>query len=197
MPPAKSDRPPWPNPGAPATASSDPAQWFVQEVHPHEASLRAYLRRAFPGVRDVDDVVQESFLRLWRARAGEPVRSARAFLFRIARNLALDWVRRDFASPITPLRDWAGLSVLDHDSDPARAADDHARLLALADAIDALPPRCREVVILRKLQQLSQRDTAARLGLSEKTVEAHLARGLARCEEYLRKRGVRGWYDHD
>jgi RNA polymerase sigma-70 factor (ECF subfamily) len=70
------------------------------------------------------------------------------------------------------------------------------KLLMLADALESLPPRCREVVILRKLQHVPQREVALRLGLAEKTVEAHLARGIARCEKFLRERGVRGWYDH-
>lgn len=195
----------WPesglSPGSPVSSprsEGTPApHWFSAEVQPHEASLRAYLRDAFPAVRDVDDVVQESYLRVWRARATQPIRSARAFLFRIARNLALDRVRHDRASPFTAVRDSEALAVLDHDSDPARVIDDHTKLLVLADAIESLPPRCRDVVTLRKLQHLSQRETAARLGLAEKTVEAHLARGLARCEDYLRRRGVCGWYDHD
>jgi len=194
MPPAKSDTASGPGEALRPGAG---AQWFAEEVHPHEASLRTYLRGSFPGMRDVDDVVQESFLRIWRARAIEPVRSARAFLFRVARNVALDWIRRDRASPVTTVRDWEGLSVLDHDSDPARAVDERAKLLALVEAIEALPPRCREVVILRKLQQIPQREVARQLGLAEKTVEAQVARGLARCEEFLLQRGIRGWYDHD
>jgi RNA polymerase sigma-70 factor (ECF subfamily) len=125
------------------------------------------------------------------------VRSARAFLFRIARNLALDLVRRDRASPVTAVRDLAALPVLHHEDSPARTIEVREKLLKLADAIEALPPRCREVVILRKLQNLPQREVATRLGLAEKTVEAQLARGLARCEDFLRQRGVRSWYDHE
>ncbi len=64
----------------------------------------------------------------------------------------------------------------------------------VADAIEALPSRCRQVVILRKLKGVPQKEVATRLGLSEKTVEAQLARGLARLEEFLRRRGVNGWY---
>lgn len=177
--------------------AADLARWFSEEVHPHEASLRAYLRGAFPAVRDVEDVVQESYLRIWRTRAAQPVRSARAFLFRVARNLALDLVRRNQVAPFSPVRDLEGLSVLDHDSNPARALDTREKLMMLADAIEALPARCREVVILRKIQGLSQRDVATQLGLAEKTVEAQLARGISRCEAFLRQRGVRGCYDHD
>jgi RNA polymerase sigma-70 factor (ECF subfamily) len=188
MPPPKTEPAPGP--------ASDLTRWFAEEVHPHDASLRAYLRGAFPGVRDVDDVVQESYLRVWRTRAAQPIQSARAFLFRVARNLALDLVRRNRAAPFSPVRDLEGLSVLDHGSSPVRALDTHEKLMMLADAIEALPARCREVVILRKIQGLPQREVATQLGLAEKTVEAQLARGISRCEDYLRARGVRGCYDH-
>lgn len=66
---------------------SDSTKWFTEEVQPHEPVLRSYLRGAFPAVRDLDDVVQESYLRLWRARTEEPIRSAKAFLFTAARRI--------------------------------------------------------------------------------------------------------------
>lgn len=173
---------------------TDPAQWFAQEVHPHEPSLRAYLRGSFPGVRDVDDIVQESYLRTWRARAAQPIRSARAFLFRVARHVALDLVRREQSGPFIAVGDLAALPVADHGPGAAATVDRQEKIRLLADAVEALPRRCREIVILRKIQLIPQKEVAARLGLAEKTVEAQLARGLARCEDFLRARGVRGWY---
>src|SRR5580693_2470646 len=62
-------------------SSVEQIRWFTEEVHPHEPSLRAYLNGSFPTVRDLDDVVQESYLRIWQARAAYPIGSARAFLF--------------------------------------------------------------------------------------------------------------------
>ncbi len=61
----------------------------------------------------------------------------------------------------------------------------------LAEAIDSLPARCREIVTLRKLQGVSQKDIAARLGISEQTVQVQVLRGVKRCEAYLTKKGVR------
>jgi RNA polymerase sigma-70 factor (ECF subfamily) len=173
---------------------TDQARWFAEEVHPHDAQLKAYLRGAFPAVRDVDDVVQESYLRIWQARAAQPIQFAQAFLFKIARHLALDHVRREKIAPFLSVGDSAASSVLEPGPNAADTATAQEKLRMLADAIEHLPARCRQVVILRKLQSVSQREVAARLGISEKTVEAQLARGLARCEHYLRRRGVRGWY---
>src|SRR5687767_3921161 len=62
-------------------SQSDQSQWFADEVHVHESQLKSFLRGSFPAVRDVDDVVQESYLRIWKARAAQPIDSARAFLF--------------------------------------------------------------------------------------------------------------------
>lgn len=173
---------------------TESARWFAEEVHPHEASLRSYLHGSFPAVRDVDDVVQESYLRVWRVRAAQPIASAKAFLFKVARHLALDLVRRRRVSPIEAVGDLSALPVLAGGAGVAEQVSLQEKIRALADAIEALPARCREVVILRKLQCLSQRETAEQLGLSEKTIEAQLARGLKRCEDFLRRRGVHSYY---
>src|SRR3954467_7110595 len=71
------------------------ARWFDEEVRPHAAALRAWLRARFPSLLDPDDLVQESYLRLLRARKSGAVANTRAFLFTTARNVALDLVRRN------------------------------------------------------------------------------------------------------
>ncbi len=167
-------------------------RWYAEEVHPHASSLRSYLRGAFPAIRDVDDVVQESLLRLWRARAGQQIRSARAFLFQVGRHLALDLVRRDRRSPIAAEAEESARAVAEPQADAAEAACTSHDLMILAQAIERLPARCREIFILRKLQGVPQKEIAARLGLSEQTVQVQAARGLKRCEKYLRLKGVRG-----
>lgn len=167
------------------------SRWFVEEVHAHDSSLRAYLRGSFPTVRDVDDVVQESYVRVWKAKTAEPIRSARAFLFRVARHLALDLLRHDRVSPIDAVTDLSALPVVDNRTGVAEAASIAEETALLVTAIDALPPRCREIVILRKLRGLPQKEIAARLGLSEQTVQVQIARGVKKCEEFLRRRGVK------
>jgi hypothetical protein len=68
-----------------STTGVDDTRWFSEEVHAHDSQLKAYLHGRFPSVRcEVDDVVQESYLRVWRIRASQPIHSAKAFLFSIA-----------------------------------------------------------------------------------------------------------------
>jgi RNA polymerase sigma-70 factor (ECF subfamily) len=164
------------------------ARWFTDEVHPHDSSLKAYLRGAFPAVRDVDDVVQESYLRVWTARAAQPIRSAKAFLFTVARRLALDLVRRERRSPFVPVKDLEALFVSTDAPNAGELAATAGDVHLLAAAIDSLPARCREIFILCHLEGLPQRVVAERLGLSENTVAVQSARGLHRCEAFVRRR---------
>ena len=166
------------------------ARWFADEVQAHESSLRLYLRGSFPAVRDVDDVVQESFLRVWKARAEQPVHSAKAFLYRIARNVALDLVRRRRVAPLDPVGELAELGVMDERPGVLDALGTNERIAMLTEALDALPTRCREAVILCKLQGKSYREAALALGVSEKTIGEHVYRGTQRLGEELNKRGI-------
>ena len=176
----------------PRSVASDPlaptaeieAQWFADEVQPHEPQLRGYLRRTFPGVRDVDDIVQEAYLRLWRKQAASPLGSARAFLFRIARNFAVDILRRTVAPSTT-----IGEDLFDENASPVEHLSARENESILVEALDGLPRRQREVVTLCKLQGKTARDVASGLGISEKTVNEHLYRGLQRLGEELQRRG--------
>jgi len=166
------------------------ARWFTEEVHAHDSSLKAYLRESFPSVRDMDDVVQESYLRIWKARLGQPIRSTKSFLFQVARNLALDLVRRDRVSPIESVPDLAGLTVVDERPGVAETACTQDELHVLAQAIHALPTRCRQVMVLRQIENLSQKEIAERLGLSVLTVQVHVVKGLRRIEAFFREQGI-------
>lgn len=174
---------------------SERTHWFAEEVQPHERMLRSYLRGTFPAVRDVDDVVQESFLRLWRMRATEPIRSAKAFLFLVARRVALNVLRKQHNSPFADYGEHAASRVLDDRPDAAEAVIVQERIDQLADALMTLPSRCREAVVMHKIHGLPQREVAVRLGISERTVETHVRAGVARCLAHLQSRGASGIHD--
>lgn len=79
------------------------ARWFSEEVHLHEQDLRAYLRGKFPSLDDVDDLIQETYARILRARREGGVASPRPYLFATARHAALDILRRRTIVPFEPL----------------------------------------------------------------------------------------------
>jgi RNA polymerase sigma-70 factor (ECF subfamily) len=188
--------PPPGNDSAPTLNAVEHTRWFTEEVHPHERSLRSYLQGTFPQVGDIDDVVQESYLRTLRARASQPIRSARAFLFTVARRLALDTLRHEKASPIDGVAQLETLRVIDDVADVAENVGRRERISIMGDAIAALPVRCRAVFVLHKIKGLSRRETAAQLGLAERTVEIQTANAIRRCARYLQRRGVEELFEH-
>jgi RNA polymerase sigma factor (sigma-70 family) len=172
-------------------SSPEAARWFAEQVEPHEPSLRSYLKNSFPTVRDLDDIVQESYLRLIKARAVHPIHSPRAFLFSVAQRVAVDVIRREKRTTAHDVVvDFATANVSEDIADAADRASVQQEIALLAEAIHALPGRCREIMILRKLERLSHREIAHRLGISTSTVEVQISRGMQKCTKFLRSRGV-------
>lgn len=178
--------------------TSEQARWFSEEVHAHDASLKRYLRRSFPAVRDVDDVVQESYLRVWRRQLVRPISavsdsvtaSVKGFLFQVARRLAVDKLRRNRSSPIESATDFSTSTVIDGRADTRETACTQQEFELLLEAIDTLPARCGEVIVMRIVRGLSASDTARAMGISEETVHVQTRGGLQRVQEALRRRGI-------
>ncbi len=167
---------------------SDQTRWFASELQPHELSLRRWLGARFPSLGDRDDLVQESFLRVLRARAAGPIANVRGFLFATARNLALNHLRHRRHTHPEGLGEIDPSGVLDDGVDTPESVARQQELELLQEALQSLPERCREVFILRRIHGLAQKEIAARLGISEKTVENHSLLALRRCVEFFRER---------
>jgi len=144
----------------------------------------------FPSLSDVDDLVQECYARLIRAKRFGPIAYARAFLFATARNAALDVFRRRRVVSIEPMPDLSELDIVADVPDAAEAACKQQELDLLAEAVRRLPERCRQVMTLRLLYSLSQKEIAERLSISEHTVKAQLAKGVRRCAEFFEEHGL-------
>ncbi|HYC70836.1 MAG TPA: RNA polymerase sigma factor [Opitutaceae bacterium] len=172
-------------------ADPETARWFATEVQPHRPALRAWLLARFPTLTDVDDLVQDSFARMLRARESGPIRSSRALLFTTARNLALDAVRRQKVVSFDPLTEVADSSVLADEADVIATVSKQQELELLTRAIQSLPDRVRQIFTLRTAYGLTQRQIAERLGVSESTVEKQMALGIRQCAAYFADGGVR------
>ena len=171
--------------------NAEDARWFAEEVRPHEAGLRSWLRLRFPSLQDVDDVIQDAYVRLFRAKSAGRVACAKSYLYSIARNAVLDRYRHDRVIPIERITENGEASVLDGARHGADAVCHDEELALLAEAIATLPERCRQVVVLRKVHRLSQREIAQRLGISENTVAAQASLGVRRCIAFFRERNVK------
>lgn len=164
---------------------ADDSRWFVTEVQPHRPALRAWLLARFPSLPDVDDLVQECFSRVLRARSAGRVRSTRALLFATARNLALDTVRRQRVVRFEPITDETASSVLADDTDVIASVNQQQELEMLTQAIQSLPERARHVLTLRTAYGLTQKQIAAQLGVSESTVEKQMAQAIRQCAAFF------------
>lgn len=169
----------------------DHAQWFAGHVQPHEPALRAWLRSRFPALADTDDVIQEAYVRVLRAHETGPILAVKSFLFVTAKNLALNRLRARARERLEPLTEIRLHGVCDEAQDVPEAIARHEEFQLLLQAIQSLPPRCREVVTLRKIYGYSQKEVAAQLGLAENTVEVQAAIGVRKCTEFFRRHGHR------
>ncbi len=164
------------------------AHWYDEHVRPHESRVRAWIVARFPTISDPDDLLQESRLRLLRAYAAGKIVDTRAYFFTTVRNAALDLFRRRRLAAMETL---AGLDhVPDREADVAEIVSRTQEVEIPYDAIRSLPKRCREIMLLKQVYNLSNREICERLGISINTVNAQIVIGLMRCRRYLRDRGV-------
>jgi len=154
-------------------------------------SLRGSLARAVQHIvppREIEDIVQETYVRVCQAGGEQEIRSPRSFMFRTARNLALDYVKRAETrlSDSFDESDEAALPRLpaasDSTLDRVCAEEEFSQF---CDSVRFLPEQCRRAFVLRKVYGYSQKEIARAMHLSEKTVEKHISMGIRRCMEYM------------
>lgn len=157
----------------------------MTQVLPYESMLRGWLRSHFSQEKDVDDIVQESFAKLLQVRDRGEIRSPKAFLFATARNLVISCLRKVSIRSEISLADFDTADVMDEADDVTTAVSKSEELDLLSQAIQSLPTRCRQVITLRKIYGLSQKEVARELGISENTVESQGAIGLRKLAEFF------------
>ncbi len=151
----------------------DFARFYEATVGP----LRRYLRRLTGNEADAEELAHDAYSRVYPAMQEKRVQQPEAFLYTTARHLAANQLKRRAISPVAPVADQAELAA---SPAPGVVQQVIARqeLERLQAAIDALPPGCRQVLILRKLELLSHKEIAARLGIAVSTVEKQHLRAL-------------------
>ena len=161
-------------------------RYLVQALE-FESVLRACLYRYARNAADVEELLQETYARLLTAGASnEPeVRSVRAFSLTVARNVAFDWLRHKQVVPIELVADMEAMDILDEREQVDAIVNSHQELMMLVKAVQQLPERCRQVFTLRKVYGYSQKEIAARMNISENTVEQQLIKAARHCAQAL------------
>ncbi|MGE4303650.1 MAG: RNA polymerase sigma factor [Novosphingobium sp.] len=152
----------------------------------HSDDVRSYLRRQFKDPELASDLTQETFVRLAEQAGAEgDIKNHRSYLLRIAHNLAVDHIRRQRREAPGDGEMSDILDIVDDQPDPAKIVGDRADLAHLLDILQALPLRTREVFVATRIERQSYREAAARLNISESSVQKHLAQALAHVMQHF------------
>jgi len=170
--------------------ADDRHEWFLNQIFRHRAALHRYLRRFTSGAEDIEDLVQETYVRVYALPDFHAVESSKALLFRIAHNLAVERARRQKSQATDSVADFEQLNVFTSEAPPDEQVEARQRFESFCAAVDRLPPLCRRVFVLRKVYKLSHTEISEVLGVSHSTIEKHVAKGLLRCRDYLRESGL-------
>ena len=151
-------------------------------VRAYHAEVMRVLRARLRNEEDAADLAQEAYARLLRYRSGESESDLRRLLFRIVDNLLTDHWRWKHAHPeheAAPIED--ALPAMTVESTQDRYVEHHERVALLKQVVLALPPKCRRVFLLSRIQGRSNPEIARICGISVKMVEKHITHALAVC----------------
>ncbi len=154
-------------------------------------AIRRHLSRVVARIvppKDIEDIVQETYVRVCQSGGNRELRSPESFMVRTAKNLALDHVRRHEHRFAVSVEDHAagGFGEAERAFDaPYEQAVSDEEFGEFCQAVRSLPLQCRRVFVLKKVYGYSQREIARELGISESTAEKHVSLGIRRCTEYM------------
>ena len=165
------------------------ALWLSRHVLLHEPALRTWLARRPVAGLEIDDIIQETYFKLSSVPDVNAIDNVRGYLFRTAHSLIVSHVRRAQIVSISTFANMEDFQVLDDDGTPEERLVARDELRRLGEVVADMPPRAREVFVLRRIEGLSQRGVAERLGVSVSTVEKHLAKAMLRLSDAMARGG--------
>ena len=156
----------------------------------HHGALRRFLTRMLRCEDSAADVAQETYLRLLRLGPRRKVADPRAYLFQVAANAARDRLARERTRERVVDAAPPDETVACQRPGPETEAANGERLRILAEAVDGLSPRCREVFLMSRVEGLANAEIARRLGISRNMVEKHIIKAMLRCRQRLEAAGL-------
>lgn len=151
--------------------------------------LMKYLRRFYNNSQDIEDALQESFLKTFEMEKKQTIDSPAAYLFMTVNNFARRDLKKKSLMPAQPIEEIELSKLFIGMNSVEEGLEARQTLAIFCQAADSLPDQCRKAFLLRKIQGYSQKEIAKAMGVSESTVEKHLAKGLMRSIEFMARRG--------
>lgn len=164
--------------------------WLTINFLPHEAELRRMLRRVCSGPAEIDDVVQETCYRILSMASLDGIRDPKPFVFRTAKNLVLDRIKRDAVVKIEAMANLEDLDIADSSPSTERIVFARSELKWVIGLVAQLPDRCKAVFRARRIHGLSQQETAESLGLTDGVVEHEMMKGMRLMSEMISRHGM-------
>lgn len=153
----------------------------------HQSFLKKFLSRYLYNRQDIEDVAQETYLRAYQAEQDKDIEQPKAFLFRIARNIALTSLTKKSNQITDYIADLDDSLVIDTEATAENEVEARQNLGIYCEAVAALPEQCRRVFLLRKVHGLSHKEISERMQLSVSSVEKHLLKGTLKCRAFVRE----------
>ena len=153
------------------------------------SELKRLVSRYLHSPQDVEDVVQEVFIRSYQIDIIKKIDQPKGYMFRTARNLSLKHLNLSHNRLTCAVED-LDIPEVTNGKDPVfRQVEVSEQFAIFCEAARELPEQCRKVFILKKVYELSHDEIADRLDISVSTTNQHLAKGVARVTEYMREHG--------
>lgn len=152
--------------------------WIVREIIPHEVAIRKWLARRWGHVIDVEDVIQEAYCRIANLASVDHIDNPGGYFHRTASAVVTDMMRRAGIINFTSMTQIEWSNVIDYEPLADRVLETRQEFERVNELLAMLSDTGRKVIELRRVEGLSRKETAERLGLSENDVKNHLVRGL-------------------
>ena len=167
--------------------SKDTSRSITEAFLKHETFLKRFISRFLPRTQDIEDVVQDTYLKAFTAEKKQQIHQPKAFLFRVARNAALTEMNKKSRQLMQFVEDYDELGIISDEASVEEQVLSHEKLGLFCQSALEMPTKCRRVFLMAKVYGMSYKEISAELGIGQSAVEKHVAKGLEICHAYMQR----------
>ena len=158
--------------------SKDRSRSITEAFIKHETFLKRFISRFLSRPQDIEDVVQDTYLKAFSAEKKQQIQQPKAFLFRVARNAALTQLTKKSRQVMSYVEDYDGLEIINDEVTVERPCHGPGKTRHVLPVSPGNDPKCRRVFLMAKVYGMSYKEISAELGIGPSAVEKHVAKGL-------------------